>query len=718
MMDNAPAGIKVGFLALFSLATTTSASTYFVATNGSDGFDGSLLTPWATLKYALSRVGDGDTVYMREGLYFESGLTIANRTGLLISAYPGERVEITGGIARYRDAPNPGWELYDAATHLYRSTDLVQPSSYLSAWLLDDSLQLVRYDNMANLQSTNYGPLHGFDPIYQGPGISYGPDGHLYLRLQNNPNDLIDPRGNPIAPVPADIDPNHHRIAVSFTGTLFTVTAASFVKFSNLTISHARYLFDFLPFCSNFEFEGCRFNFGNYGFVLRGVSTTPAARRFEIRDCDFDNGLPQYVYWCDVKNKDQEVGEAYPEFQSEAISGPAPGFWIHNNRFHDSFDAMDLKGGTDSVRIMYNEFYRLRDDAITLKIVKNTEIAYNLMWCVGEGVSCDFDVTDQVTNGDVYVHHNIIDASHYQHGGREGNYRASSWPVWQIIDAFGSHGSAFPAAWKVYNNTTIHRRSGYSWNPAELPAKVQSSADLYVLNNIFLILDDRIAFRGRLASSGAHFDGNVMYRLLDTTYHQPDVGRYPLFYEFGNGMNFSSLADFRANSGTSWEVNGLEIDPQLDVDAIVAGGFEGNETWKRYIPGNSAVFTPGAPYDGLYWPGTDGIDYRGALRGSVDGIADRNQGTDRGPSSLLLDQNFPNPFNPVTTIRFGIPVTGSYSLRVFNLLGQQVAQVFEKELAPGTHAARFDAGTLSSGMYVYVLRGASRCIAKTMLLLK
>ncbi len=702
---------------LLLVATSATASTYYIAPLGADAALGSMERPWSSLRFALTRLASGDTLYLRGGTYLENGLTITGKSGILISAFPGEAAEISGAQPLFTASPDTGWELYDPAVQLYRSRRIFVAVPYLGTWLLDDSIQIVQYGKMANLQSANYGPVHGFDPVYQGPGILWGTDARLYIRLQSNPNDLVGPAGAPLAPVPADVDPNHHRIAVSFAQSIISnITSSSFLTFRGLTFSHAKVLMYLGNQVSNLVFDGCTFNFGSYAVVL---PASDGPRDVEIHHCDFNNALPGYVYWCDVKNKDNEVGEAYPEFQSEAISGPAPGFYIHHNRFHDSFDAMDLKGGTENTRIVYNEFYRLRDDAITLKIVKNVEVAYNLMWQVGEGVSCDFDLTDQRTNGDVYVHHNVIDASHYQHGGRPGNYRASNWPVWMIIDAFGSHGDSFAGKWKVYNNTTVHRRSGYAWDPAELPAKVLSSPDLYVLNNIFLILDDRIAFRGRVSSSGAHYDGNVMCRLLDTTYHKPEIDTYPLFCQFGNGSNFATLADFKAGSGAAWESHGLELDPGLDLDGIVNESYDGWNTWKRYAPANSAVLSPGASYEELAWPGTEGIDYRGAsFQSPVSGVAGHRPAGDGTPRSFGLEQNYPNPFNPVTTIRFTVAANGVYSLKVFNLLGQEVERVLEDRLTPGTYTVRFNGDGLASGAYLYVLRGASAPLAKTMILIK
>jgi hypothetical protein len=88
------------------------------------------------------------------------------------------------------------------------------------------------------------------------------------------------------------------------------------------------------------------------------------------------------------------------------------------------------------------------------------------------------------------------------------------------------------------------------------------------------------------------------------------------------------------------------------------------------------------------------------------------------PTGFSLSQNFPNPFNPATTVHFSISKAGTYSLRVFNVLGQEVAELFEKEMLPGSYTVRFDAGGLSSGVYLYTLAGSAMKISRRMALLK
>ena len=79
------------------------------------------------------------------------------------------------------------------------------------------------------------------------------------------------------------------------------------------------------------------------------------------------------------------------------------------------------------------------------------------------------------------------------------------------------------------------------------------------------------------------------------------------------------------------------------------------------------------------------------------------QNTPKIPTEFGLTQNYPNPFNPSTTINYSIPVGGFVNLSVYNLLGEKVATLVDKNLQVGTYAAQFNAENLPSGMYIYKL---------------
>lgn len=88
------------------------------------------------------------------------------------------------------------------------------------------------------------------------------------------------------------------------------------------------------------------------------------------------------------------------------------------------------------------------------------------------------------------------------------------------------------------------------------------------------------------------------------------------------------------------------------------------------------------------------------------------------PSTYKLSQNYPNPFNPTTVINYSIPEAGKVTLRVYNMLGQQVVTIVNSQQAAGNYKATFDAGRLASGIYFYTLSAKNFNVTKKMMLLK
>ena len=88
------------------------------------------------------------------------------------------------------------------------------------------------------------------------------------------------------------------------------------------------------------------------------------------------------------------------------------------------------------------------------------------------------------------------------------------------------------------------------------------------------------------------------------------------------------------------------------------------------------------------------------------------------PSTFGLDQNFPNPFNPTTNIRYSIVKTSQVTLKVFDLLGRQVRTLVHNMQAPGQYAVTFNAQDLASGVYFYRLQSGDMSITKKLVLMK
>ena len=88
------------------------------------------------------------------------------------------------------------------------------------------------------------------------------------------------------------------------------------------------------------------------------------------------------------------------------------------------------------------------------------------------------------------------------------------------------------------------------------------------------------------------------------------------------------------------------------------------------------------------------------------------------PNKVELYQNYPNPFNPVTVISYQLPVNSAVSLKVFDLLGREVAVLVDGRMSAGTHEVSFDARGLSSGMYFYRLEANGEVLTKRLTLIK
>ncbi len=88
------------------------------------------------------------------------------------------------------------------------------------------------------------------------------------------------------------------------------------------------------------------------------------------------------------------------------------------------------------------------------------------------------------------------------------------------------------------------------------------------------------------------------------------------------------------------------------------------------------------------------------------------------PNAYSLSQNYPNPFNPSTTIKFSVPEQSNVVLKVYDILGSEVANLVNETLDAGNYTANFDASKFASGMYIYRLTAGNFVTTKKMMLLK
>lgn len=105
-------------------------------------------------------------------------------------------------------------------------------------------------------------------------------------------------------------------------------------------------------------------------------------------------------------------------------------------------------------------------------------------------------------------------------------------------------------------------------------------------------------------------------------------------------------------------------------------------------------------------------------RGKWTGITSVKEVAGEVPGTFALHQNYPNPFNPNTIIRFSVPTSGLVKIKVYDLLGNTVAEVVNREMNKGSYEVSFDGKNLSSGIYFYEMTSGNFSQKMKMMLLK
>ncbi len=172
------------------------------------------------------------------------------------------------------------------------------------------------------------------------------------------------------------------------------------------------------------------------------------------------------------------------------------------------------------------------------------------------------------------------------------------------------------------------------------------------------------------------------------------------------------------NWTTATELNnqGFEIDRSSDNETFEKIGFVpgfGTTTESKSYSYKIVEFASGTQYYRLKQIDFDGTyEYSEVIE--VEGI---------NPAQFTLFQNYPNPFNPSTSFKFSIPFDSNVKLKLFNMLGQEIAELLNSEISAGIHHINFNASSLSSGTYFYVLEangnnGSNFTAIKKMMLLR
>ncbi len=156
----------------------------------------------------------------------------------------------------------------------------------------------------------------------------------------------------------------------------------------------------------------------------------------------------------------------------------------------------------------------------------------------------------------------------------------------------------------------------------------------------------------------------------------------------------------------------MDVTTKAIIDSFVLVNPDPTYTLADSLPRAIAFTNDGnSAFVGLFGTGYDRL-YRFDFVTSVD---EEGQVVVNG---YKLSQNYPNPFNPSTKISFELPNSGFVSLKVYDMLGREVAVLVDKEMTSGSHTVNFNAANLASGNYVYQLTSNGNVLTNKMVLLK
>ncbi|TVQ66416.1 MAG: T9SS C-terminal target domain-containing protein, partial [Balneolaceae bacterium] len=198
---------------------------------------------------------------------------------------------------------------------------------------------------------------------------------------------------------------------------------------------------------------------------------------------------------------------------------------------------------------------------------------------------------------------------------------------------------------------------------------------------------------------------NVRNNLLDVA-PGANIGRF-------EGEVAATLEDWRELSGVDLNSRTAFVHYRSDRDLRLAPESEGdNRLAGSFLPAiRTDIFgndrNPDAPYKGAW----ESLEH-------VLTDADREDALAGVPKEFYLGQNHPNPFNPVTQIRYDLPQDAEVRLDVFTVTGQRVATLVNGQKQAGSHTVTFDASRLASGVYVYRIQAGSYVATRQMTLIK
>jgi len=315
-------------------------------------------------------------------------------------------------------------------------------------------------------------------------------------------------------------------------------------------------------------------------------------------------------------------------------------------------------------------------------------------------------------------------------GGGGVNYASMSFSVTESAGPFEVTAPNTAVSWPATSEQTV------TWNVANTNASPVSCSTV----NILLSTDGGQTFPLALASNTPN-DGSELITVPDSRSSTARVmveAVGNIFFDVSN-VNFTvdapvpiQLATFtgRVTGGNDvileWRTISEIINYGFEIQKAAERDREYQTIPNSFIPGHGTTIVP-QDYSFVDHSGTTGMQYYRLKQIDLDGAIQFSDAihiaivtglAENSPARFELLQNSPNPFNPATVINYQLPFHNHVTLKIYDLLGQEIATLVDGAEESGFKSARFDASHLPSGVYIYRLEAGGFVIAKKLVLLR
>ncbi|MFO7524216.1 MAG: T9SS type A sorting domain-containing protein [Ignavibacteriaceae bacterium] len=322
-----------------------------------------------------------------------------------------------------------------------------------------------------------------------------------------------------------------------------------------------------------------------------------------------------------------------------------------------------------------------------------------------------FDISNIINNG------TIIDSVHFY-----GYVNATNWPYWSATPLPGLNPLTATAS-ELKTAIQANSATGVAYVFSNEASGFTTGAKMYSMGTSANDDMEAALSQGWFAMGMDSRDNSATYFINWDGWSQTNAPYLVVFYRWVIPVELTSFTaasvdnKVTLNWSTASEINnnGFEVERDMGNGFTAIGFVQGNGTTTEV---QTYTFVDDNLAAGSYSYRLKQVDFDGTFEYSdvveVDVLA---------PKEFALNQNFPNPFNPSTIITFSLATDSKVSLKVFDVLGQEVITIVNNNLSAGAHEYSFDASSFNSGVYFYRIEasgvnGQSFTSVKKMILTK